>query len=221
MGAMKAIESQRYWSEGCLHLPGLFPRDMLAMFYQQMRNDLVEAHGSLSKFTARGPLISKDAIEVYSMQYAPMRAFLWGVTPMIAATVEQTLLPTYAYLRIYQQGDVCRVHTDRQACEHSLSLTIAYGENRPWALSVGTDRIDEPKPVAVDDFEGAPFISIPMAAGDGVLYQGVHHRHGRIEPNPNSWSAHLFMHWIDASGRYCDEAFDRPTLERARSQHTG
>jgi hypothetical protein len=86
---------------------------------------------------------------------------------------------------------------------------------------VGTDRIDEPKPVAVDDFEGAPFISIPMAAGDGVLYQGVHHRHGRIEPNPNSWSAHLFMHWIDANGRYCDEAFDRPTLERARSQHTG
>jgi len=51
---MKAIESQRYWSEGCLHLPGLFPRDMLAMFYQEMRDDLVGAHGSLSKFTARG-----------------------------------------------------------------------------------------------------------------------------------------------------------------------
>jgi len=124
---------------------------MLAMFYQQMRNDLVGEHGSLRDFTARGPLISKDAIEIYSMQYAPMRAFLWGLTPMIAATVERTLLPTYAYLRIYQQGDVCRVHTDRQACEHSLSLTIAYGENQPWALSVGTDRIDEPKPVVVDD----------------------------------------------------------------------
>lgn len=219
--AGKLMEPKQYWTEGCLHLPSLFPRDMLAMFYQQMRNDLVGERGSLRDFTARGPLINKDAIEIYSMQYPPMRAFLWGLTPMIAATVERTLLPTYAYLRVYQQGDVCRVHTDRQACEHSLSLTIAYGENRPWALSVGTGRIDEPKPIVVDDFEGQPFTSIPMAPGDGVLYQGVHHRHGRLEPNPNSWSAHLFMHWIDANGRYCDEAFDRPAIERARSQQAG
>jgi len=211
-------ESDQYWAKGCVHLPGLFPRDMLTMFYQQIRQDLIREHGSLNDFTARGPLINKDATEVYSMHYAPMRAFLWGLTPRIAATVGQTLLPTYAYLRVYQQGDVCRVHTDRQACEHSLSLTIAYGNHRPWALSVGTERIAEPKPVMVDDFEGAPFTSIPMRAGDGVLYQGVHHRHGRLEPNPNSWSAHLFLHWIDANGRYCDEAFDQPAIERAQAQ---
>lgn len=211
-------ESERYWAEGSVYLPGLFPRDMLAMFFDQMRVDLVGDRSWLHDFSARGPLFNNDAIEVYSMRYAPMRAFLWGLTPRIAATVERSLLPTYAYLRIYQQGDVCRIHTDRPACEHSLSLMITSGENLPWALSVGTDIIAEPQPVIADDFEGAPYRSTPMSPGDAVLYQGVHYRHGRLEPNPNSWSAHLFLHWIDANGRYAEEAFDRPAIERARSQ---
>ena len=47
------------------------------------------------------------------------------------------------------------------------------------------------------------------------MYQGVHHRHGRLDPNPNAWSAHLFLHWVDPAGPYRDEAFDRPTLQRA------
>ena len=54
-----------------------------------------------------------------------------------------------------------------------------------------------------------------MRPGDGVLYQGTHHRHGRLTPNPNSWSAHLFLHWIDRNGDYAAEAFDRPALQRA------
>jgi hypothetical protein len=47
-----------------------------------------------------------------------------------------------------------------------------------------------------------------MKVGDAVLYQGVHHRHGRTTPNPNTWSAHLFLHWVDREGPYRDHAFD-------------
>jgi hypothetical protein len=36
-----------------------------------------------------------------------------------------------------------------------------------------------------------------MNVGDAVLYRGVNHRHGRLRPNPNAWSANLFLHWID------------------------
>ena len=38
---------------------------------------------------------------------------------------------------------------------------------------------------------------------------GVNHRHGRLDPNPNSYSAHMFLHWVDSSGPYADHAFDR------------
>jgi hypothetical protein len=50
--------------------------------------------------------------------------------------------------------------------------------------------------------------SLAMEVGDAVAYQGVDHRHGRTTPNPNRWSAHLFLHWVDPDGPHRDQAFD-------------
>ena len=207
-------ETEEYRRQGYVALPRLFPVEILHAFYQQLQADMKRGGRSMGSFKARGPLLSRDAIEIYAYQYPPMLTFLWGLTPRMAAVAGCELLPTYSYLRLYQQGDICRVHSDRHACEHSLSLTIAYGENKPWPLSVETAR-SEPNAAVVDQFADAPFASVPMAAGDGVAYQGVHHRHGRVEPNPNSWSAHLFLHWVDRNGPYKAEAFDRPAMRRA------
>jgi hypothetical protein len=206
---------ERYRRDGYLSLPGLFPVEVLHAFYGQMQADLKAAGQPISAFTARGPLLKHDAIEIYAYQYSPMLSFLWGLTPRVALAAGCELLPTYAYFRLYRQGDVCRVHSDRLACEHSLSLTIAYAEDRPWALSVGTERVDTPSALVEEDFAGQPYGSVAMQAGDGVLYQGTHHRHGRLDANPNSWSAHLFLHWIDPNGPYKDQAFDRPTMAQA------
>jgi len=59
--------------------------------------------------------------------------------------------------------------------------------------------------------------AVAMAAGDAVLYQGVHHHHGRVTPNPNRLSAHLFLHWVERDGAYANYAFDgqRPPAEVA------
>lgn len=207
--------SERYHREGHVALPQLFVPEVLLAFYQMMQSDLQAAGRPLQSFTARGPLLRQPAIEIYAFQYAPMLTFLWGLTPRVADVVGRALLPTYAYFRAYQQGDVCRVHSDRQACEHSLSLTIAYGDDQPWALSVATERTDVPLPTVSEDFGTQPYASVAMQPGDGVLYQGTHHRHGRLDANPNSWSAHLFLHWVEKDGRYRDQAFDRPAQVRA------
>lgn len=211
-------ETEQYEANGCVDLVGLFPPALLTAFYEQLRSDLSSTDGSLNSFRARGPLISKDAIEIYSLQYPPMQAFLWGLTPRIAMATARVLAPTYAYLRLYQQGDICRVHSDRQACEHSLSLTLLYGDGLPWDLSVSTVALDAPSALVSEDFDGEPYQSLAMQPGDGVLYQGTHHRHGRLDPNPNGWSAHMFLHWVDANGRYAEHAFDRPTRERVAMQ---
>lgn len=36
-----------------------------------------------------------------------------GLTPLVRELVDRDLLPTYAYLRIYRDGDVCRIHTPK------------------------------------------------------------------------------------------------------------
>ncbi|NTS66276.1 hypothetical protein HRV97_14025 [Sphingomonas sp. HHU CXW] len=207
--------NDQYRTNGYTHLPQLFPPEVLLTLYGRMQADLNAAGRPLSSFAAQGPLLKRPALEVYAYQYTPLLGFLWGLTPRIAAEVGCDLLPTYAYFRAYQQGDVCRIHHDRPACEHSVSLTIAYGDNKPWALSVQTTPTDMPRPEVSDDFGDAPYASVAMEPGDGVLYQGTHHRHGRLDANPNSWSAHLFLHWVEKNGRYAEQAFDRPAMERA------
>jgi len=207
-------EHQTYQQQGYVGLPGLFPREVMEAFYARLAADLKLQQDS-RPFQVQGPLLSKAAIEVTGHVYPPLLNFLWALTPRVAQVSGCALLPTYCYLRIYQQGDICRVHSDRDACEHSLSLTIALSDHEPWALSVETARLDTPATSIESDFGGAGFGSVEMKVGDAVMYQGFHHRHGRLDPNPNLWSAHLFLHWVDPSGPFKDQAFDRPALVRA------
>lgn len=209
-----AGERHAYLSDGYVLLKNLFPPVVLQAFRARIQQDL-DFHGSRA-FVRGNNLLTKPAIEVYSLEYPPMAAFLWGLTPRVTQVAGRELIPSYAYFRIYQQGDLCRVHSDRPACEHSLSLTIELGDDIPWALSLEKRHLDEPLAAVDPDFGDEPYSAIPMGAGDAVMYRGVNHRHGRLDPNPNRWSAHMFLHWVEANGRYADHAFDRANLEAAR-----
>ena len=202
---------ESYRDRGYALVEQMFPPLVLAVFHGKMQQDL-QLSGN-PNFISQTPLLTKPAIEVYSRQYAPLASFHWGLTPAAAEIAEAALIPSYAYFRVYQQGDLCLVHSDRHACEHSLSLTVHLSDEKPWALSVENRRLDEPEPIA-PDFGEQDYTSLPMIAGDAVMYRGVDHRHGRLEPNPNKWSAHLFLHWVDAKGPYADHAFDKVMLEK-------
>lgn len=204
-------EREAYRSNGYVLIRNMFPPLVLTMFRAHLQEDLnlMGSHG----FVRGNNLLTKPAIEIYSLEYPPMTTFLWGLTPRVAQIAGCELMPSYAYFRIYQQDDVCRVHSDRPACEHSLSLTLELGENIPWALSLEKRRLDQPLAAVDEHFGDEPFASLAMNAGDAVMYRGVNHRHGRLEPNPNSWSAHMFLHWVDAQGPYADHAFDRAKMQ--------
>lgn len=196
-----------YHEDGYAHLKGLLPAEVPAAFMAMFKQDIGAGAIALSGVKDHVNLLNRPALDVYGFHYKPMLFFLWGLTPIVSEIVGKPLLPTYDYLRLYRAGDVCKVHFDRYSCEHSLSLTLAYSDDRPWALDVGKTRQD-PSARVDEDFGGEPYSAIPMTVGDAVLYQGVHHRHGRVVPNPNAWSAHLFLHWVDRDGPYRDEAFD-------------
>jgi len=210
-------EPKDYQADGYALLEHLFPPIVLAVFHGKLQRDLnLKADPS---FVSQTPLLTKPALEVYSRRYVPMAAFHWGLTPTAAEIAGCELIPTYAYFRVYQKDDVCLVHPDRDACEHSMSLTLELSDDKPWALCIAKEHVEVLAPSADPHFQpGEAFVELPMRAGDAVMYRGVNHRHGRIEPNPNRWSAHLFLHWVDANGPFADQAFDRAALEAAMAQ---
>ena len=211
----EADAAESYRSKGYALLTGLFPAKVTRTFHARMQSDLNLANSR--EFVATCDLSLKPTIEVYSSQYAPMATFHWGLTPTVSSLSGCELLPTYAYFRVYQRGDICRVHSDRDACEHSLSLMLELADDRPWPLCVGKER-RAPTSEVDADFGSEEFNSLPMSAGDGVLYQGVTHRHGRLEPNPNRWSAHLFLHWVDSKGPHASHAFDQVALAQLKAE---
>ncbi|MCH2496469.1 MAG: hypothetical protein MK104_05590 [Erythrobacter sp.] len=204
-----------YEKDGYAPLPAFLSKQLVRTVYERTVQEL-NLQKPRQEFVAQGNLLTKPAIEVYSHIYPPLAGFLWGMTPAIEAHVGKRLVPSYAYFRIYQRGDVCKVHSDRHACEHSLSLMLAASDGAAWGLSVGKTRRAEPSGDVSTDFDGETYGTVPMVPGDAVIYQGVHHRHGRLEPNPNAWSAHAFLHWVDPAGPYAEQAFDRPTLSKAQ-----
>ena len=196
-----------YGKDGYAHLKGLIPPEVAQAFLQGLKQDMGPGAIPLSRVTDHVNLLNRPAFEVYGHHYKPMLWFLWGLTPVMSGLVGRELLPTYDYLRIYRSGDVCHVHSDRYSCEHSLSLTLGYSDGKVWDLEVARSK-REPSAAISEEFGDQDYSAVAMEVGDAVLYEGVHHRHGRTRPNPNAWSAHLFLHWVDRDGPYRDHAFD-------------
>ncbi|HEY0625619.1 MAG TPA: hypothetical protein VGD10_02690 [Allosphingosinicella sp.] len=199
--------SGSYYEDGYAHLEGLIPREVANAFLRQLKADIERSGTPWNKLEQPSNLLKRDAVELYGFHYPPMLTFLWALTPVMIQVTGKELLPTYSYFRVYREGDICRVHSDRYSCEHSLSLTLDYSDGVPWNLEIGTERV-EPGPQVDESFGEAPYRSVSMQPGDAVLYQGVHHRHARTTPNPNGWSAHMFLHWVDKDGPYRSSAFD-------------
>jgi hypothetical protein len=197
-----------YYGKGYAHLRGLFAPEVMSAFLHRLKADMDQARMSMQSFTRTGPILARGAVEIYGYQYKPMLTFLWGLTPAMCELTGRELLPTYNYFRIYREGDICKVHSDRDSCEHSLSLTLGYSDAKPWAFEIGAQPIPQAQPIR-DTFDADPHASIAMQPGDAILYQGVRYRHGRVTPNPNKWSAHLFLHWVDRNGPHKAQAFDQ------------
>jgi hypothetical protein len=184
------------------------------MLFRQIQMDLEASGKSFETFAKAHPLSKQQTVDISGHFYRPLTTFLWALTPIMSELTGADLLPSYDYFRIYRQGDICRVHSDRPSCEHSVSLTLVYSDGVPWPLEVGSIPVKEEGP-CVDDFGDEPYNAVEMQPGDAALYRGIDLRHGRMRPNPNRWSAHLFLFWVERGGQFQQHAFDE---ERLRSE---
>ncbi len=200
-----------YRESGYATIRGLIPPEVASNLFKQIQIDLKAAGKSFDTFAQSQPLSKFSTVDISGHFYRPLTTFLWGLTPIISELTGADVLPSYDYFRIYRKDDICRVHADRPSCEHSVSLTLAYSDGLPWPLEMGSIPVTSEEP-CVEDFGDEPFSAIEMQPGDAVLYRGIDLRHGRTRPNPNGWSAHLFLFWVERRGEFAQHAFDEQRL---------
>ena len=98
------------------------------------------------------------------------------------------LIPTYCFSRVYSYNAVLTEHTDRPACEISISIN--------WG-SCGTKW-----PLYMDGVE------CNMEPGDGLIYLGCDLKHKR-EYFTGDYAVQSFLHYVDKEGPYTSEALDK------------
>lgn len=125
---------------------------------------------------------------------------LEGLIPDMQRITGRRLYPTYAYFRVYRQGDVLHRHRDRPACEFTLSLCVGYEGASTWPLWVQGRH----GPVAAD-----------LRPGDGLVFKGLECDHWRDAYDGISASM-AFLHYVDQDGSYREWRYDkRADLQRA------
>jgi hypothetical protein len=103
------------------------------------------------------------------------------------------MLPTYSYARYYRKGETLEKHTDRPACE--VSITLHLGSDRtPWPIYFT-------KP-------NGEVVSVELKAGQAVIYLGIISEHWRDEFKGQEY-VQVFLHYVRSRGEYADHYFDK------------
>ena len=118
---------------------------------------------------------------------AALDAVLEWIRPEVSRLVGFDLAPTYSYTRQYARGEVLTRHTDRAACEISVTASIQIPKGAgPSVVHLKPPTLDETK--------------VEMFEGDGCVYAGTEVEHWRDRFRRGGY-IQLFLHFIAKHGR--------------------
>lgn len=124
--------------------------------------------------------------------YLPFLELLCQKSPEVSIAIGETVLPTYTYARVYKNGAILKGHTDRDACE--ISLTVHLDGDEEWPIWIETPDGKE--------------VRVSLNPGDAMIYLGCTARHWREEYKGN-WYTQCFLHYVRSRGDKVHAAFDK------------
>ena len=131
--------------------------------------------------------------------YISFLELLCEKTPEVSEILEETVLPTYVYSRVYKNGSILEKHKDRDACE--ISLTLHLGGDSPWPICIKT-------PEGEDNH-------VVIAPGDAIMYRGTIAEHWR-DAYVGEEYVQVFLHYVRSRGEcsytYFDKINEPPTI---------
>ena len=124
-----------------------------------------------------------------------METMLLKLQPLVEKYTGLSLYPTYAYHRVYRNGDELKPHTDRPACEISVTLCFNYSY----------DKNEYQWPIYIDGN------AINMEPGDLAIYRGIELDHWRLpfDIKEDAWHVQAFLHYVEVNGPNSEWKFDK------------
>jgi len=156
------------------------------------------------RFIYRGPgHVSVDKIEdqvsgsLARYNHPKFKEAHYEIMRFVEDYIGERLYPTYYYDRFYFKGQKLELHSDRGACEVSISINISHNLNCDW-------------PIMFQKPDGS-FISCITKPGDGVLYSGIDIPHWRdpMKGNKDSYYHQIFFHYVRRNGHFVEHAYDK------------
>ena len=172
------FENKKY-----LHLKDILSKDLCYFFTSVL---LLESRENNIKSDSQ--VSNAGAIMHREVMFHTLLELVW---PKLEETLGEKLFPTYAYARLYKNGNILNEHVDRPACEVSLTIQLGRSHHYAWPIFMGKNRID-------------------LAEGDAVLYKGCEIPHSRQECKgpDNYYTGNVFLHYVKANGIYKDHLLD-------------
>jgi Rps23 Pro-64 3,4-dihydroxylase Tpa1-like proline 4-hydroxylase len=123
--------------------------------------------------------------------YISFLELLCEKTPEISSILGDNVLPTYAYSRVYHKNSILEKHTDRDACEISLTLNLDGDED--WPIFIETPCGEEK--------------TVNLRPGDAMMYLGKIASHWRDE-YIGEYYTQVFLHYVRSRGECSYAYFD-------------
>lgn len=134
--------------------------------------------------------------------YISFLELLCEKTPEVSEILEETVLPTYTYARVYKNGSVLEKHSDRDSCE--ISLTLHLGGDKPWLIWIKTPEGEDR--------------SVELNPGDAMMYRGTIAEHWRDEYVGNEYTQ-VFLHYVRSRGDCAYTYFDTEDHKGEHGNH--
>lgn len=179
------MSKQTFDATGSFVIPKIIPIEFCQFFtHILLRQQYIqEIKGDHQVPNATAIMGKNDALLFETLQER-----LW---PRIESIVEEELLPTYSYARLYSNNDDLFMHMDRPSCEISVTIQLGRSHHYAWPIYMGDKRFD-------------------LAEGDGVIYKGCEIEHGRkkCEGPEGYYSGQVFLHFVRKNGPFASHSKD-------------
>lgn len=162
---------------GYAEVPEMVSDDILRIL--KSINTMIDVNEYLTK--EKGEFI-KDAKGKHGLQISEL--LLLYFQSHFSAIVGKNLVPTYSFTRTYMKGSDLKRHSDRPACQYSMTLNIGGSSDDPWPFFCKSKIKDVPTSKIINS------MYVP------IIYMGMKVSHWR-EALEKDHSTHIFLHYVD------------------------